>query len=303
MPVPHPFPYQGSKRAIANAILRYLPRDTARLIEPFCGSAAISIAASARRLASEFWLNDLNEPLMRLWSSILDTPEELAQGYSMLWIAQRPDRKAFFYKVRQQFNKSPRPDLLLYLLARIVKGSVRYSASGEFNQSPDNRRSGMRPSQMRRQILGVSFLLAKKTTATSKDFREVVQQASERDTLYLDPPYQGTSFTRDHRYRQGLPLNELVNALSEMNGMGLSYILSYDGRTGEKTHGKPLPSELGLFHLTIPAGRSTQATLLGLDLETVESLYLSPALVERLGSGQLNSEDSPRWGQRELTLG
>ena len=303
MPVPHPFPYQGSKRAIANAILRYLPRDTARLIEPFCGSAAVSIAASARRLASEFWLNDLNEPLMRLWSSIFDTPEELAQGYSMLWIAQRPDRKAFFYRVRQQFNESPRPDLLLYLLARIVKGSVRYSASGEFNQSPDNRRSGMRPSQMRRQILGVSFLLAKKTTATSKDFREVVQQASERDTLYLDPPYQGTSFTRDHRYRQGLPLNELVNALSEMNGMGLSYILSYDGRTGEKTHGKPLPSELELFHLTIPAGRSTQATLLGLDLETVESLYLSPALVERLGSGQLNSEDSPRWGQRELTLG
>ena len=96
MPVPHPFPYQGSKRAIANAILRYLPHDTARLIEPFCGSAAVSIAASARRLASEFWLNDLNGPLMRLWSSILDTPEELAQGYSMLWIAQRLDRKAFF---------------------------------------------------------------------------------------------------------------------------------------------------------------------------------------------------------------
>ena len=303
MLVPHPFPYQGSKRAIASDILRYLPRDTARLIEPFCGSAAVSIAASAERLASEFWLNDLNEPLMRLWSSILDTPEELAQGYSMLWIAQRPERKAFFYEARQQFNRSPRPDLLLYLLARIVKGSVRYSASGEFNQSPDNRRSGMRPPKMRQQILGVSLLLEGKTKLTSVDFREVVRQATERDTLYLDPPYQGTSFTRDHRYCQGMPFDELVEALSEMNGRDLSYILSYDGRTGEKAHGKPLPSELGLFYLTIPAGRSTQSTLLGLDLETVESLYLSPALVERLSHGTLNSEDAPAWGQMELTLG
>ena len=303
MPVPHPFPYQGSKRAIASDILRYLPRDTARLVEPFCGSAAVSIAASARGLASEFWLNDLNEPLMRLWSSILDAPEELSRDYMALWVAQRSDRKAFFNKARRQFNRSPRPDLLLYLLARIVKGSVRYSAAGEFNQSADNRRAGMRPPKMRRQIVDVSHLLAGKTTLTSVDFREVVRQATEHDTIYLDPPYQGTSLTRDHRYCQGLPLGELVEALSDMNGRDLSYILSYDGRTGNKTYGRPLPTELGLFHLTIFAGRSTQATLLGERLETVESLYLSPALVERLGAGSLHVEEEPKWRQMELLPG
>ncbi len=303
MPVPHPFPYQGSKRAIASDILRYLPRDTDRLIEPFCGSAAVSIAASAQGLAREFWLNDLNEPLMRLWSSILDTPEEIAGSYMALWVAQRPDRKAFFDKVRRQFNRSPRPDLLLYLLARIVKGSVRYSATGEFNQSADNRRSGMRPPKMRQQILGVSLLLAGKTKLTSVDFREVVRQATERDTIYLDPPYQGTSYTRDHRYSQGMPFDELVEELSEMNGRDLSYILSYDGRTGDKTYGKPLPTELGLFHMTISAGRSTQATLQGERLETVESLYLSPALVERLGVGSLHDKGETQWGQMELLPG
>ncbi len=42
--VPRPFPYQGSKRGIAKHILRYFPAHVHRLIEPFCGSGAVSIA-------------------------------------------------------------------------------------------------------------------------------------------------------------------------------------------------------------------------------------------------------------------
>ena len=54
------------------------------------------------------------------------------------------------------------------------------------------------------------------------------------------------------------------------------------GKTGEKSHGKLLPDFLSLKHLHIKAGRSSQATLLGNNDETIESLYLSPALIERL---------------------
>ncbi|MGH8281278.1 MAG: DNA adenine methylase, partial [Gammaproteobacteria bacterium] len=45
--IPHPFPYQGSKRVIARYILPHFPRDVNRLIEPFCGASAVSIAAAA----------------------------------------------------------------------------------------------------------------------------------------------------------------------------------------------------------------------------------------------------------------
>jgi DNA adenine methylase len=38
-----------------------------------------------------------------------------------------------------------------------------------------------------------------------------------------------------------------------------------------------------LRHINVNTGASAQATLLGRDEETVESLYLSPALVDRLG--------------------
>jgi DNA adenine methylase len=84
MNIPHPIPYQGSKRNLASAILQYFPNDTQRLIEPFAGSAAVSIAAAHAGRATHFLLNDLNKPLMDLWESIINRPENLAGLYRHL---------------------------------------------------------------------------------------------------------------------------------------------------------------------------------------------------------------------------
>ena len=280
--VPHPFPYQGSKRAIAHHILPYFPRTVRCLIEPFCGSAAVSIAAAASGRAERFWLNDINVPLMNLWSEMLEHPAQLAKCYEELWNEQHSNRKDFFFRIRDEFNVTHQPHHLLYLLARIVKGSIRYSSNGKFNQSPDNRRSGMRPKTMWQQILAVSSFLSKRTRLSASDFRLVVTESEGSDLVYMDPPYQGTSFTRDHRYYNGLSYKELIDALEMMNRENISYIISYDGQTGTKNHGNELPDQLSLKHLHIHAGRSSQSTLLGKTCETVESLYLSPALVDRL---------------------
>ena len=261
--IPHPFPYQGSKRGIARYILPHFPSGVRCLIEPFCGSAAISLAASVRGLARRFRLNDLNKPLMDLWTEILERPNTLVEGYERLWQDQQPDRKEFFYRVRDEFNLSHQPHHLLYLLARIVKGSVRYSVDGTFNQSPDNRRSGMLPKTMRGHILGVSALFAGKTTLSAVDFRIAAEKADKEDLVYMDPPYQGASFTRDHKYYKGLGYDEFADALKILNGRDISYIISYDGQTGEKVHGKALPGSLRLKRLKIHAGRSSQATLSG----------------------------------------
>ena len=76
---PNPFPYQGSKRRIAPQILRHLPAPVARLVEPFAGSAAVSIAVSMSRGASPYWINDAHDPLTALWREILgmDVPTRL----------------------------------------------------------------------------------------------------------------------------------------------------------------------------------------------------------------------------------
>ncbi len=279
--VPHPFPYQGSKRRIARYILPHFPRDVDQLYEPFCGSAAVTLAAASEWRARRFWISDSNRALMKLWSTILNHPKRLADEYREMWNAQRADPKAYFYRVRDEFNIDPEPGKLLFLLARIVKGSIRYGRNGNFNQSPDNRRLGMHPDKMTSELLRTSSLLVGRCVATACDFREIVERTGRRDLVYLDPPYQGTSEFGDSRYHRGLSFGELVDVLDDMNRRDICYIVSYDGWTGDKQHGSLLPLGLDLTRIAIDAGRSTQSTLLGGDDRTVESLYLSAALAKQ----------------------
>ena len=72
MKLPHPIPYQGSKRNLADQILRFFPNEFDRLIEPFAGSAAITLASSFYFKANKFILNDINSPLIALWNSIIN---------------------------------------------------------------------------------------------------------------------------------------------------------------------------------------------------------------------------------------
>lgn len=304
MNIPHPIPYQGSKRHLATAILRYFPDDVETLVEPFAGSAAITIAAACRSSAKRFVLNDLNEPLIRLWREIILHPLQISASYAQLWGDQVGRERAYYDFVRSEFNRTGRPGYLLYLLARCVKAAVRYNSNGEFNQSPDNRRKGAHPTLMRKHILGVSEVLRGETKCLSADYKQALQNVGKADLVYFDPPYQGVCGRRDPRYLESVAFDEFVSTLDKLNGGDISYIVSYDGRTGDKTFGKPLPAHLKAHRIELAAGRSSQSTLLGRSEDTFESLYISPALVKRLDgsafSYRLRAADGPKMMEASL---
>ncbi len=301
MKIPHPIQYQGSKRNLAPRILPYFPRNIRKLVEPFAGSAAITLAAAEKQLAQSYVINDANHALVELWREIIAHPENLAERYERVWQRQHEhgDPIAWFNRVRADFNRHRRPEFFLFLLARCVKASVRYNADGEFNQSADKRRQGTLPATMREQLLGASYLLRNRVKCAHCDYREILRAATFRDLVYMDPPYQGVSRKRDSRYLLGVDFAGFVEALTELNERNISYIVSYDGRTGAKTYGPPLPDHLHLELVELHAGRSSQATLLGRTDETVESLYLSPALKKRLENSPFSYAPSQ---PRQLTL-
>lgn len=289
MNTPQPIPYQGSKRGIASRILDCFPEDIDRVVEPFAGSAAVSISAAFHKKAKRFLLNDRNEPLMRLWDEIINNPDKIADAYERLWKSQKGRERSFFDEVRAEFNKNHEPYLLLFLLARIVKGAIRYNRIGKFNQSPDNRRRGRHPDLMRHDVACTSRLLKGRTELYALDYKEILMKVDKSDIVYMDPPYQGVCGQHDQRYLKGVEFRQFVKDLEILNQKEISFIVSYDGFTGEKKHGEFLPDKLGLTHIMVNAGRSTQATLLGQRANTVESLYLSPALVSRLGKDKAKS--------------
>jgi DNA adenine methylase len=293
--IPQPFPYQGSKRKLAIYILPCIPDNTYRFIEPFAGSASITIAVAYNRKARRFWINDVHKPVAALWKDILGNPEAILDGYKKLWKAQLGNEKTFYNQVRIKFNTDHSTDCFLYLLARCVKAAIRYNRQGQFNNSPDNRRKGMQPEKMSANILFISEMLGGKTRITNKDYKFVLKQATSKDVVYMDPPYQGVCQDRDQRYCSTVLFNDFVQSLDYLNEKSVPYIVSYDGRTGDKVHGEILPKFLNLEHFEIPAGKSTQSTLLGKSLETYESLYLSEALMKKLGGipDELKAEEPP----------
>lgn len=297
---PHIVQYQGSKRKLADQILQHMPKKFGRLIEPFSGMAAISIAVAHRRMADNFIINDINPDVVSVLQSAVETPDDLISSYSNLWNEQfsfSEGSEAHFYKVRSEFNNGEKKaSAMLYLLARCVKGSVRYNSAGEFNQSPDKRRNGTSPMTLSTNVRAISSILKGKSWFYSKDFREILEMAQKGDIVYMDPPYQGVSDVRDHRYIVGLSYEEFVFALETLNKRGIDYIISYDGRLGLKKYGRDLPLDLGLTRYDLNAGLSTQALYLGKKLNTYESLYVSNGLVPIFESRQVYPQKQLEFG-------
>ena len=284
--IPHIVQYQGSKRNLAPQILQYIPNKFNRLIEPFAGMAAITIAVSIQKRAEHYLLNDLNEPLINLLKEAITNPQRLIEDYTRVWSEQSTYQGGsieHYYKLREDFNNGNQCAAnMLYLLARCVKGSVRYSSTGQFNQSPDKRRMGTSPKNLARNVYLISYFLKGKTDFSSVDYREVTRNARPGDVVYMDPPYQGVCSSHDSRYFSGIEFNDFVECIEDLNRRDIDFVISYDGTCGNKQYGNDLPEDLGLQKIMLTAGLSSQSLLLGKKETTIEALYLSHNLHNRI---------------------
>ena len=273
--VPHIVQYQGSKRKLAPKILQYLPNKFERLVEPFSGMAAISVATALEKRANSYLINDLNAPLVNMLQEAIENPERLFQDYSKVWNEQfeyGENHVQHFYEVREYFNNGEEtPANMLYLLARCVKGAVRYGKNGKFNQSPDKRRHGTNPETLKRNIYVISSLLNGKTCFSTYDYHDVFEMARPGDLVYMDPPYQGVTNVRDNRYYAGIKFDEFVKSLEILNKKKVNYLISYDGECGGKEYGEDLPESLRCKKILLNAGLSSQSLLLGKKATTFES--------------------------------
>lgn len=278
--LPHPIPYQGSKRKLAPVIATYLPDEIEVFYEPFCGSAAMTIYAANKRMARRFVIADSLAPIVELQRAVVEQPAETAKQYRAIWEGQKDGDNGYFNEVRARYNTDRDPVDLLYLICRCVKNAVRFNKAGNFTQSHDKRRLGMQPDKMQVAIDGVSHMLKGKVEFRVGDWLETTADARPIDFIYMDPPYLGTSVGPDKRYHQQMTQEPLIEGLARLNARRVPFALSYDGMTGEKEYGPPLPDHLGMTRLLLHAGVSSQATLSGRSEETVESLYMSAGLAE-----------------------
>lgn len=295
-----PIPYQGSKRRLAPRICKLFPQNIKTLYEPFAGSAAITMYAASHNLAQHFIIGDILPELVELWRLIIDQPQDASMRYRTLWQSQFVIGNDHFNIVRSDYNANKDPISLLYLIARCVKNAVRFNKNGAFTQSVDKRRTGVHPDKLERSIHTASKLLKGRSSLYCGDFTSCTNAAQTGDLVYMDPPYQGTTYGNDKRYAAQLEREHLEEALRNLNERNIPFILSYDGKTGKKVYAEPLQDDLCTTHLAIHAGRSSQSTLAGRAEYTVESLYVSKSLTNHLES--IPDYSQPIMRQRQIEL-
>ena len=276
--LPHPIPYQDSKRKLAPVIGRCLPEGIRVFYEPFAGSAAMTVYAAYNRRAERFVVADSCTPIVALLRSIVEAPARTAARYRGVWDGQMEGGPGYFNEIRRRYNEGRDSVDLLYLICRCVKNAVRFNGHGCFTQSVDKRRLGMHPDKMLSAVSGVSSILRGRTEFRLGDWQETSADACPDDFVYMDPPYLGISIGRDKRYHRQIMREELIGGLENLRRRSVPFALSYDGMTGGRAYGPPLPESLGLTRLLLHAGTSSQATLSGRNEETIESLYVTPGL-------------------------
>lgn len=125
--------WAGGKYKLAHFIETHLPSPTRkRLIEPFAGSAAVSLSLEFE----SYLLNDTNADLIGLFQSLKNQKQEFI-AYACSFFTAANNESGRYYELREQFNNSrdtvERAALFVYLNRHAFNGLCRYNSKGGFN--------------------------------------------------------------------------------------------------------------------------------------------------------------------------
>ena len=264
--VPSLLKWTGSKRSQAAKIAACAP-DFNRYYEPFLGGGALLYLLGGSGAVA----GDIYAPLIAFWLLVRDEPERLITDYAKQWRSLQADLPAYYYVVRDRFNKQKRPEDLSFLMRTCVNGIVRFSRTGNFNNSFHLSRKGMAPARFAGIVRSWTAHLNDVEFRTG-DFENSTADAAAGDFVYLDPPYGGNK----QRYIVNLEVNRLYRVLEDFNRRGVKWALSFDGVRGQTAYDYTIPPDLYKRKTVLTSGYSAVSKVLNGPVELVtESLYLN----------------------------
>ena len=271
-----PIKWSGSKRSQAPEIAKYITKNYDTYYELFCGGCSMLFYLLENKYYADkfkrFVCNDINSPLIDLYNLIKTDWGFVQNTYITLWKELNKDndlerKKSYFAQIRNDFNKTHKPELFFFIMRTTTNGMPRYNKDGDFNNSFHVTRNGMMPSETEGLLRQSSYLLRKYNVEFySKSFEEY--KTGENDLLYLDPPY----FNTKGMYYGTIDFNVLWEYLKDTKS---NWLLSFDGKAGEEDNTVQIP-EIYDFHLYINNGNSSFRRVIGKSKDTIveESLYL-----------------------------
>ena len=253
-----PFFYVGDKYKLIEEISSYFPDDIEKFVEPFVGGGSVFMNIDARK----FYLNDIDvnvialhkflckssnkrtEFFSRIESLIAEyglsysykedrIPIELRQQYKKTYYAKY--NKEAYGRMKRDFNESSIADLyVLYLL--LIYGfnrMLRFNKNGDFNLPVGN--VDFNANVVNALEAYFMQVISKKPKWFNIDYKDFLQKIrlSEKDFVYLDPPYLIT-FSEYNKLWNEQDEIELLQLLDSLNKRRIRFAISnvthYKGR-------------------------------------------------------------------------
>ena len=209
-----PIKCQGIKTKIVPFIKEKVVRDDDGMwIEPFVGTGVVAFNMAPKHAL----LIDKNQYIIKLYSGIQDGSidstivRDFLEHHGKILEEKGAD---YYRKMRDDFNSNGDPLYFLFLNRSDFNGMIRFNRSGQFNvpfcQKP-NRFSKAYVTKICNQVAAVANVMKDKDWKfVCAPWQTAFENASEKDYIYLDPPYIG----RDTSYVGEWPEEEAI-ALAE----------------------------------------------------------------------------------------
>lgn len=177
--------YQGGKSREIKFIKEIMPPSYNRIIEPFCGGAAVSFHFGVPAL-----LTDVNWQVINLYRIVASAVyEDLQRFVDQVKTFDHDQLEKLFYHSRDIINNSDNygsfDNATAYIVVRQLcfSGMERYSSKGEFNVPFGHyKRFACNLSEEHHK-----FLLNCKISHAS--FEQCFKDEDENDFIFIDPPY------------------------------------------------------------------------------------------------------------------
>lgn len=217
--------WPGGKRKLAPRIIAALGTRWTRYHEPFVGAGAVALALPA---GTPMILSDLDPAVVRLWRATADPamPGRLAAAASGIWDRER------YVALREVEADTARPDvdraIALWLSLQLgFNGLYRRGRYDRLNMAWNGvaLASLLADDRWEAARLRLSTAVLRHASAMQR-----LEEARERDAIYLDPPYVGTqSYGSAARWELN-DLMLLIAAAEDAAARGARVVLSHEDR-------------------------------------------------------------------------
>ena len=183
--------WAGGKTQMIDELLKYVPINFNKYIEPFIGGGAYFFALNH----SKSIIADLNEDLVHTYLEVRDNVEEVVSI-----LRTYKNEEAFYYKIRSkditEMSTTERAARLIYLNKTCFNGLYRVNKQGRYNV-PYGKRTNAFLNEG--SIFAASEYL-QGTKIYHSDYKNLLNKyAKKGDFIFLDPPYQPVGKNSDFK--------------------------------------------------------------------------------------------------------